>query len=383
MAQIMLAHPGAELYGSDRMALQTVHVLRELGHTVTLVTPSGGPLVDRALSEDVVSHQAAVPVLRKQAMNPVGIVKLAVGSVVGLVRACLVVRASGAELVYVNTLTQPVWMAAARLMRRRLLVHIRENESAQPRVVRWALTFGPRLAHTVVCNSVSTRDFFVGSQPGAASRTVVVYNGRDWNDYQRLHHTRATPPRVVVVGRLSPGKGQDVMLRALAHLVNADRDLELRLVGSVFPGYEWFEESLRSLAAQLGVAARVEFAGFSDDVASEFGKASVAVVPSRKEAFGTVALEALAVGTPIVASNVEGLAEIVSHGKSGLLVPVDDERALASAIAELLDNPSHARSYVDSGRADLATRFSLEVYTKSLAHAVCAALGQATARSVE
>src|SRR5690606_39179601 len=90
------------------------------------------------------------------------------------------------------------------------------------------------------------------------------------------------PARVVLVGRLSPRKGTDVALEAIARLRGAGRDVRISLCGSVFAGYEWFEERLRARAAEADLTGAVDFVGYAD-VWEWFARADVVVVPSRVE----------------------------------------------------------------------------------------------------
>ena len=74
------------------------------------------------------------------------------------------------------------------------------------------------------------------------------------------------PIRLTVVGRLSPRKGQDIAVQALAEIISTGADATLTLVGGVFPGYEWYEHELKQTAAKLGLADRVKFVGFQEDI---------------------------------------------------------------------------------------------------------------------
>jgi glycosyltransferase involved in cell wall biosynthesis len=169
----------------------------------------------------------------------------------------------------------------------------------------------------------------------------------------------------VLVGRLSPRKGTDVALEAVALLRQAGRDVRLTLCGSVFAGYEWFEDQLRARAAEADLAGGVELVGYADPW-EWFARADVVVVPSRVEPFGNVAVQAMLAGRPVVASRTQGLAEIVRDGETGLLVPPDDPAALAGALAELLGDPSRAAALAQAGRRDAAERFGAQRYREQM-----------------
>lgn len=154
----------------------------------------------------------------------------------------------------------------------------------------------------------------------------------------------------IVVGVLERRKGHDVLLEAAARL-GAGAPLRY-----VFVGAGPLETALRRAAHARGVA--VTFLGFRDDVVDCLAAADVAVLPSRHEGLGVAALEAMAVGRPVVASRVGGLAEVVADGETGSLVPPDDPAALAAALGELAAAPETRRRMGAAGAARVRARYS-------------------------
>jgi glycosyltransferase involved in cell wall biosynthesis len=140
----------------------------------------------------------------------------------------------------------------------------------------------------------------------------------------------ASSPRFLYLGRLAPEKGVDVLLGAFATLVEDVPEAQLRIVGS-----GPLERPLRAEANRLGLASAVEFVGQADraQVDTEFEGAWALVAPSLwAEPFGIIALEALARGVPVVATEGGGFDETVSEPSTGILVPAGDEYALADAL---------------------------------------------------
>lgn len=139
---------------------------------------------------------------------------------------------------------------------------------------------------------------------------------------------------IVAIGRLSHQKGFDVLIRAFANL--ADRELRLAILGE-----GPLKKTLKDSALECHVAERVLFPGFVPNTADYLRAASLFVLPSRWEGFSNVLVEALAVGTPIVASDCPGSPrEVLDGGRLGRLVPVGDPWALSEAITRELDRPS-------------------------------------------
>jgi glycosyltransferase involved in cell wall biosynthesis len=139
---------------------------------------------------------------------------------------------------------------------------------------------------------------------------------------------------LLFIGQLTTGKGLDVLLRALPRTT---RPCRLIVVGR---GRQ--EVQLRALAQALGLAERVVFAGWLDPEAlsAHYQQASCLVFPTRApETSGLVGIEAMAHGTPVIASPLGGIEEWLSHGRTGLCVPPNEPAALAAAIDRVLGDP--------------------------------------------
>lgn len=156
---------------------------------------------------------------------------------------------------------------------------------------------------------------------------------------------------VGIVGRLQPGKGQKVFLQAAAQIARRHPEVRFAVVGGAVLGWEGdYPQQLQRMAEDLGIADIVHFAGHQDDVYPWFDVMDVVVHASFGESFGLVLVEAMALGKPLVATAAGGPLEIVEDGVSGLLVPPGDEKALAGAVEQILDDPTLAASLASAAR---------------------------------
>ena len=222
--------------------------------------------------------------------------------------------------------------------------------------VEWWLTFEAR--RVVTCSAYMrwevTRLFDL-----PAGKVDVVPNGVDAARWQvgpdRVAAARrrcaADGPLVAYCGRLVYEKGVQDLLAAVPRLRRRHPGLRVVVAGTG-PA----EAELRERARALRLGRAVAFAGFvaDADLAALVAAADCAVVPSRYEPFGMVALEAGAAGTPVVAADVGGLAEVVADGRLGVRFPAGDPAALADAVSRLLADPELGRRLVRAGQAELA-----------------------------
>lgn len=219
------------------------------------------------------------------------------------------------------------------------------NEFRDHRLVAAADRAAGRFAHAQIAISNGLADYLAATE------------GFDRNAFQVVHYGIAAgpapppppaPTRLASVGRLIPIKGLDVLLRAFADARRRVPELTLEIAGA------------GPLDAELRAAAPegVTFLGRVEDVANVYARNAIVMVPSRGEGFGMVALEAAERGRAAIVSRVGGLPEIVADGETGIVVPAEDERALADAIVALATDPARVHAYGSAARARALESFS-------------------------
>ncbi|HYF23385.1 MAG TPA: glycosyltransferase [Caulobacteraceae bacterium] len=161
-------------------------------------------------------------------------------------------------------------------------------------------------------------------------------------------------PLLLSLGRLHQVKAHDTTMKALQRLPEA----WLWIAGS-----GPLEAELKALAQELGVAGRVRFLGWRDDISALFGAADVCVFPSREEAHGTVVVDAWAHGKPLVVSNSAGPSELVRPGEDALLFPIDDVDALTASIRAVIEDGGLSDRLIEAGRARIEAQFSRAAVT--------------------
>jgi glycosyltransferase involved in cell wall biosynthesis len=194
-----------------------------------------------------------------------------------------------------------------------------------------------QLCDRVVCNSqaASGRLIARGLSP---SKVVVIPNAVCPEIFavgnRGKQPLRASTVKVGMIARMSAGKGHRFLLRAVARLRNKSRGIHLLLAGD---GPERFQ--LETMTEQMGLTNQVTFLGQCPDVAGLLAKLDISVLVSSSESSPNAIAESMAAGLPIVATRVGGIPELISHGETGLLVPMDDDVELADAIEYLAENP--------------------------------------------
>jgi glycosyltransferase involved in cell wall biosynthesis len=197
-------------------------------------------------------------------------------------------------------------------------------------------------------------------------RVVTIPNGialeSDARAATALRATAGVGPEASVVGfvgRLSPGKGLEMLLGAAARLKSRRADFKLFILGDG-PGVNGYVRTLKAMAGQLGLSDNVHFFGYVDRAAAACGAFDTQVICSRAEPFGLVTVEAMAQGLPVVATNSGGSPEIVRDGVEGFLVEPGDAETLALRLDCLLDSPGLRREMGRRGRERVRRRFTVD-----------------------
>ena len=222
------------------------------------------------------------------------------------------------------------------------------------RALRWGAT------HLIAVSSEIAREM----ERVAPGRVSVVHNSvrldhpQAATDCASLRRSLRIPPqdRVVgAIGRLVPVKGMDLFLECAGELLRARKDLSFLIVGD---GPE--RARLEQLVRSANLTGKVVFAGYQEDIHSFLSLVDVLVIPSRHEGIPTVLLEALAHGTPVVATQVGGIPEVVQDRVNGLLVPSAAPSVWSGAILSLLDDPEIAARLGARGQAQVAERWTID-----------------------
>jgi glycosyltransferase involved in cell wall biosynthesis len=319
LAVCAVAHPGGAEIGLMRLARR----LRARGHELTLTTPAPGPMDDAGLA----------------------VVRLALGglqhgagarAVASFARVRRLAR--DVDLVYLNGTVSGRLLPA--LAGRRTVLHVHDIVDRVPRF--WSL------ADAVLADSAAVAQRL----PGLNAHVVYCPVELDVADVPAPWPAGGDGPVVGFVGRLEPRKGPLDLARAAAAIRAGAPGARIVLVGDDPYG------NAPDYAARVLTSEGIEHVPWVADGAAVMRHFDVLVAPSRQEPFGTVLAEAMAAGTPVVATRVGGLAEVVCDGETGRLVAPVRPHELAAAVLDVLAR----RAQMGAAARERARRFGADAY---------------------
>lgn len=253
----------------------------------------------------------------------------------------------------------------------RRLVENREDEGFNwgPHEYAW-LRLTRRIPDAVVCVSEAVRRVAERREGLDAARTTVIRNGIEEpgevpeDAVAALRRELGFPEGAPVVGMVAnlnrSVKGVDRFLGAVPAILEQVPEARFVVVGG---GDD--EEGLRETARRAGLADRVSFPGYREDVATFYALMDVSVLTSRSEGLSITLLESMGHGLPVVATRVGGNPEVVVDGETGILVPSDDLGIFADRVAELLRDPGKRAEMGRAGRERVRQDFTLEAAARS------------------
>ena len=362
---VLYLNKSAEIGGSETSLLLLLRYLdRDVYHPI-VVLPSNGPFLDQL-------HQIGVKVIA----IPLGNIYLKgrnpLPYLTTVFRLVKIIRSEKIRLVHSNNHTSNQYGAiAAKLCGIPIVCHMREMNS-RSNVNRALLP----LADKLIANSVAVAQSYLAYRK-EANKITVIYNGLDlanWPlkesndaDYRQRMNISANTFVMAIIGGIYGEKGHDILIRALAKVAERCENFYLLIVGpteeDASASYQLdktYLRELRWLVADIGLRQRVIFTGTQRDIAAVYRSLDLLVLPTLREGFGRVLIEAMAMQKPVVASQVGGVPEVVEDGVTGFLVPPGDPKALARAILKVMLNKELAIELGKNGRSRVERMFVIE-----------------------
>ncbi|MFZ2627797.1 MAG: glycosyltransferase [Rugosibacter sp.] len=261
------------------------------------------------------------------------------------------------DVLYMNN--QPASNLEGYLAAERVGVAVVQHCRIEPRINAVESAIVNRVAGAVICVSHGVRDALL-RQGVAPQLCQVVHNGI--NTQQPLPAVQSladVAPGTLVVGTI----GSLIKRKSVDHLLRAVAQLPMDVAPHVLIVGEGPEAgALQQLANDLGLAARVTFAGFQRQPLPWLAAMDVFVLPSASEGLPRVILEAMLLAKPVVASDIVGSNEVVAADETGYLYPYGDVAALAVRLACLLGHPAKRQAFGEAGRRRASADFSIEAY---------------------
>ncbi|MFU1887527.1 glycosyltransferase [Bacillus wiedmannii] len=229
--------------------------------------------------------------------------------------------------------------------------------------LKWCNNIFTRYNDTIICISQFMKQQLL--QKGVQKdKLKIIYNGLEdpyLNNLPSVHK----PMKIAVIGRLSEEKGQPFLIHGLQKLKTK------------YPSLQWhcniigdgpLKTPLEDLVTSLQLNDSVSLLGFRDDIIKEYSAHDIIVIPSKNEGLSYVAIEAIAMKKPVIATNIGGLPEVIVPNQSGISIPYGDVEQLATALATLLQDDKLYYSLAECGREYYLQHFTFSKMIEEVKH---------------
>lgn len=370
---LFLTHVG-DPGGAEYMMIELCEAIKS---TAEVMHFQHGSLEERLKNHEITSSVCPMPPIMRQFKREDGFISLfkAIPATISMIDH---VARKGKEFDVVVCMSQKSFILASLakpLMRKPIIWFMNDilsREHFNGLLILLLVTVSRYSANHIVLNSRASLEAWRRAG-GRQKNVTVIYPGSNTaaidsqlQDRQKIkdYRKKFSPdgkPLVGIFGRISPWKGQDIFLKAIAGI----KGVNAVIAGAALFGEEKYEENLKDLVKDLRMEGRVTFAGHIEDVSKAMAACDVVVHCSTSpEPFGLVITEAQACGVPVIASDAGGAKEIIIQNETGQLTPVKDVNALAAAIQKYLENPQWTATVAGKARKRAEQYFSSTTMVK-------------------
>lgn len=335
--------PSLDLGGVERGVIDLARALKKRGEDLVVIS-SGGALVAELQRMGISHYQLPV---HKKSLFSLSLVP----------RIAEIIEKERIDIVHARSRV-PGWLGwlAARKTNRPFVTTCHGYYSNH--LLSWVMGWGKRV---IVISRVIGRHM-IDDFRTAPERIRLIHRGVDLAHFSVPARAQEKRPfRIINIGRLSPIKGQLEFLKAVHEMKRHVSNLEVWLVGSEHKSKTKYTELLQKTIAQLNLESCVKMLGTRRDIPELLAQSDLMVLGTLvPEAFGRVIIEAGAIGTPVIATSLGGVLDIIDSGTHGLLVAPGDISGMAAAMLEIYRDKKKAAQYAENLKTKVYEQFSLE-----------------------
>lgn len=347
--KFLCVHQGHELYGSDRVFIQSVKAIREEwpDSYITVHLSQEGLIVDKISSYASQIIFGNLSILRKG--------NITLNFVIRLIKNIYInhKRSRQYDFVYINTGVIACYNFISLFIKNKFILHLHEIPIG---TVKLYFTFICKYTKAlIITNSRATNSY---------SNGIIIYNGIPPVNYLKERTPSSSSLKLLLIGRLNSWKGHKIALQAIRVLKDRNiSDIKLNMVGSYYSNNSHYLDDIKKMIIELNLENQIEIHNFIIDPSEYYKNADCVLVPSiHPEPFGLVATEAMNWSLPVIASNHGGLTEIVDHNKTGILVKPSDAESLAHAIQSYFYDRETMHIHGKAGRERFMNLFQEKHY---------------------
>jgi glycosyltransferase involved in cell wall biosynthesis len=373
--RVLFVHYPSDLYGASRCLLRLIDSLPAPRFRCTVLLSRDGLFCQKLQQRGIpVILYEGLAIVERRTLRSWRLLTLLPKFVLSAVRIRSLIKAHGISIVHTNTGIILSSALASKLAGVPHVWHIRDWFGEFVTLWKAFSAYILWSSERVLCVSQA-----IARQFPSSDKVTVLNDGFSLSEFEidrqlvssefRAQYGLGNDFVIGVVGRIKfVRKGQEILVEAADTLRKRGYSFKYILVGSVFPGNEQHLRRLRQLIERLGLERQVLLLGELEDTRPAYAAMDLLVLPSAQpEPFAGVVMEAMAMGVPVIGTNIGGTVEQIVDGETGFLVPPCDPVSLADKIEVLYKDPQLRRRFSQSAIDRIQQRFSLDDMVKRIA----------------
>ena len=355
----------SKMFGSERSLLLLLKNINRNNFEPIVMLQGKGTLRDEIHRLKIKTYSFKFPWWLKEKIDIFRIFYYSILEILAVIRLYFIVKKEKVDVIYTNTLTIFSGSILSFFTKIPNIWHIREVVSKKrslnflylPLTLLFKLVYW--LADKIIVNSRYTGSQF--PKMDSCEKIRVIYNSLSTREYQNIERKNSLSPNwnICVIGALHKGKAQDDAILAVDKARIDIPNIKLLIVGT---GTLKYERYLKMLVNKLKLNENIEFMGYRNDIPNVLSLCNVLISPALNEAFGRVAIEAMASGIPVIGVEEGGISEIIEDSKTGYLVPPKKTDMIAEKLVYLFRHPDIAEEFGKAGKKVVKEKFSLGRY---------------------
>lgn len=369
MKKLLIIHPSADLYGSDKIIASICSFLQD-EYKITLLIPTTGPLIkllDNIAPEIQIEIEPSIPVIAKKYLTFTGIIKF--------LRKLLKFRETAKKyrdynITYANTLAVGPLL---KFFRNRKICHVHETLPNTNILYKLLNYLSVKSADKIICVSKAVSSTL--NEASRSNKTKVVYNGVA-SGVRHIYDEHSKQLEFSLVGRIKPSvKGHYSVLGAVNLLKKIYDNFHVTFWGDTVSGQEYMLNDLIKEIKDRKIEDFVSIRDFTDDIDLIYQSTDVTLIPSIvPDSLPTTALESIARGIPVIGSAIGGIPEIIDDGINGYIVTPNDAESLSNAMSRYLSCNSGLNRMSQNAINKFQENFSQEVFKNNILTEIAALL---------
>ena len=366
--RILILHSSNDMYGASRIALQVIDILIKAKYEVHVILPNKGVLNKIITDKGASCSTYNLGVFRKKYLNLKGLynrflkIKKAKNYISNYIDKHQI------DLLYTNTSVIISGGLAAKKRGIPNIFHIHEIPTGNKLYETFIGLFVRYFSTKVVVVSSSVANHW---RPYLKKNQLEkVYNGIIFPLTKALNSTKTKSGQnitVTSIGRLVPGKGHKYFIEVAKELLKLNNQYQFLIVGDAFPGYEPYEEELKTVVIENNLQQKTLFLGYKRDIEDVLTKTDLVFHSSiAPDSLPTVLFEAIKMRVPVAATELAGAVEILDNGNCGLLVPVNNAKKAADLIDDYIKNEKLKTTNIDKAIEYTNQHFSPTQFNKNI-----------------